>query len=59
MKVGPTRLVSKWRRAGRLVRIEKDDETVDLQPCGGTHVARASEVGPIQVEKVENKEKNN
>ena len=32
---------------------------VDLQPCGGTHVARTSEIGPMQVTKVENKGKHN
>jgi len=28
---------------------------VDLQPCGGTHVAISSEIGPVRVEKVEKK----
>jgi len=32
---------------------------VDLQPCGGTHVARTGEIGPMQVTKVENKGKRN
>jgi misacylated tRNA(Ala) deacylase len=32
---------------------------VDLQPCGGTHVARTGEIGPMQVTKVENKGKHN
>jgi misacylated tRNA(Ala) deacylase len=30
-------------------------EAVDLQPCGGTHVARLSEIGPIAVAKIESK----
>ncbi len=32
---------------------------VDLQPCGGTHVARTSEVGRISIGKIENKGKHN
>ena len=39
----------------RLVRIG----TVDLQPCGGTHVARTGEIGPIKVAKIENKGRQN
>ena len=43
------------RGAGRirLVRIGIGDEQVDLQPCGGTHVARTGEVGRIRLGKVE------
>lgn len=36
-----------------------DIKGVDLQPCGGTHVARTSEIGPIIVRKIENKGKQN
>ena len=36
-----------------------DIENVDLQPCGGTHVARTGEIGPIEVTKIENKGKMN
>ncbi len=32
-----------------------DIEGVDLQPCGGTHVANTSEIGPVVVTKVEKK----
>ena len=32
---------------------------VDLQPCGGTHVARTGEIGVIAVAKIENKGKHN
>jgi misacylated tRNA(Ala) deacylase len=42
----------------RLMRIG-EDSLVDLQPCGGTHVSRTGEIGPIQVVKIENKGKQN
>jgi misacylated tRNA(Ala) deacylase len=32
---------------------------VDLQPCGGTHVARSGEIGKVAVSKIENKGKRN
>ncbi len=32
---------------------------VDLQPCGGTHVARTGEIGAVVVAKIENKGKQN
>ena len=43
----------------RLVRIGAGEAAVDLQPCGGTHVARTGEIGPIRVLKIENKGKQN
>jgi misacylated tRNA(Ala) deacylase len=49
------------RGAGRvrLVRIGARETPVDLQPCGGTHVARTGEIGPMRVLKIENKGKQN
>ncbi len=32
---------------------------IDLQPCGGTHVCATGEIGPVVVEKIENKGKRN
>lgn len=43
----------------RLVRIGAGDATVDLQPCGGTHVARTGEIGRVALGKIENKGKQN
>jgi misacylated tRNA(Ala) deacylase len=43
----------------RLMRIGQDEAMVDLQPCGGTHVSRTGEIGPIRVQKIENKGKQN
>jgi misacylated tRNA(Ala) deacylase len=36
-----------------------DVEGIDLQPCGGTHVGRTGEIGPVTVRKIENKGKHN
>ncbi|HUB43359.1 MAG TPA: alanyl-tRNA editing protein [Acetobacteraceae bacterium] len=49
------------RGAGRLrlMRIGAEESPVDLQPCGGTHVARTGEIGRITVVKIENKGKQN
>jgi len=44
--------------AGR-VRLMEIAGGVDLQPCGGTHVANTSEIGELRVGKVENKGKHN
>lgn len=43
----------------RLVRIGTAEKTVDLQPCGGTHVRNTSEIGEMHVSKIENKGKMN
>lgn len=42
-----------------LLQIGADDAPVDLQPCGGTHVARTGEIGGITIVKIENKGKQN
>ena len=43
--------------AGRVRLMEI--EGVDLQPCGGTHVRRTGEIGPVKVTKIENKGRQN
>ena len=43
----------------RLVRIGSGETQVDLQPCGGTHVARTSEIGRVALTKVEKKGRQN
>jgi misacylated tRNA(Ala) deacylase len=49
------------RGAGRirLVRIGSEEAAVDLQPCGGTHVARTGEIGKLRIAKVEKKGRQN
>ena len=43
----------------RLVRISDGDRAVDLQPCGGTHVARTGEIGRLRLGKIEKKGRRN
>ncbi|MBO9401532.1 alanyl-tRNA editing protein [Shimia sp. R9_3] len=43
----------------RLVRIGSDTEQVDLQPCGGTHVASTGEIGRVRIGKIEKKGRQN
>jgi misacylated tRNA(Ala) deacylase len=43
--------------SGRVRLVDVDG--VDLQPCGGTHVARTGEIGRVTLGKVENKGKHN
>lgn len=43
----------------RLVRIGDATSQIDLQPCGGTHVARTAEIGRVEIGKIENKGKQN
>ena len=56
-----TMSVAPPRGAGqvRLVRIGSDSEQVDLQPCGGTHVARTGEIGKVRIGKIEKKGRQN
>ncbi|MEM8978228.1 MAG: alanyl-tRNA editing protein [Pseudomonadota bacterium] len=49
----------KGARHVRLVRIADGEAQIDLQPCGGTHVARTSEIGEIRFGKVEKKGREN
>jgi misacylated tRNA(Ala) deacylase len=43
----------------RLVRIGAGDGTIDLQPCGGTHVRATGEIGALRLGKVEKKGREN
>jgi misacylated tRNA(Ala) deacylase len=43
----------------RLVRIGAGVQQIDLQPCGGTHVARTGEIGRVTIDKVEKKGRQN
>lgn len=43
----------------RLVRIGAGATPVDLQPCGGTHVASTGQIGRVVVAKIENRGKMN
>lgn len=43
----------------RLVRIGTGPGTIDLQPCGGTHVRSTAEVGAVSIGKIEKKGKQN
>jgi len=39
----------------RLIRIGQGAAQIDLQPCGGTHVARTGEIGRVEIGKIEKK----
>jgi misacylated tRNA(Ala) deacylase len=48
--------VSPPRGSGMIRTIQiGNDELIDLQPCGGTHVANTSEIGAVIVTKIEKK----
>jgi len=49
------------RGAGRvrLIRIGAGSVPIDLQPCGGTHVAATGEIGRVRVLKIESKGRQN
>ena len=55
MSVAPPRGAGKIR----LVRIGVGENTADLQPCGGTHVANTEEIGPVKIGKIEKKGRQN
>jgi misacylated tRNA(Ala) deacylase len=43
----------------RLIRIGVGEGTVDLQPCGGTHVRSTGEIGRLRIGKIEKKGREN
>jgi misacylated tRNA(Ala) deacylase len=43
----------------RLIEIAADGRTLDLQPCGGTHVRNTGEIGAVRVTQIEKKGKQN
>lgn len=55
MSVAPPRGAGKIR----LVRIGTGENTADLQPCGGTHVAHTAQIGRVRLGKIEKKGKQN
>jgi misacylated tRNA(Ala) deacylase len=43
----------------RLIRIGAGADQIDLQPCGGTHVARTGEIGRVSIGRIEKKGRQN
>ena len=43
----------------RLIRIGQGADQIDLQPCGGTHVARTAEIGRVEIGRIEKKGRQN
>ena len=46
-------------RTNGLIRMVRIGDNIDYQPCGGTHVKNTSEIGLVEINKVENKGKLN
>jgi misacylated tRNA(Ala) deacylase len=43
----------------RLIRIGEGEGTIDLQPCGGTHVRATGEIGGLRIGRIEKKGREN
>jgi misacylated tRNA(Ala) deacylase len=43
----------------RLMEVAGSGATIDLQPCGGTHIRNTAEIGPVVIGKIENKGRQN
>ena len=43
----------------RLMEVAGVDGSIDLQPCGGTHIRNTAEIGPVTIAKIENKGRQN
>jgi misacylated tRNA(Ala) deacylase len=43
----------------RLLEIAGPNGSIDLQPCGGTHIRNTAEIGPVTIGKIENKGRQN
>jgi misacylated tRNA(Ala) deacylase len=43
----------------RLMEIAGSGATIDLQPCGGTHIRNTAEIGLVVIGKIENKGRQN
>ena len=46
-------------RTNGSIRMVRIGDNIDYQPCGGTHVKNTSEIGLVEINKVENKGKLN
>lgn len=60
-KLVKTMAVQPPKGAGRirLICIGEKSDFIDLQPCGGTHVARTGEIGALRLGKIEKKGRTN